>query len=281
MTRPFRAIILILLVFIVPDALGAQQASGMKDESKERAKPRTELKRVQADSVTINLPEGITKDQADAILNELRQIRKLLEKQDAQLGHALAAPPVAAPERVQMSVGSAWKSIGRADAPVTVIEFTDYQCTYCKQFHSRTFADLKRNYIDTGKVRWVTRDLPLEIHPYALKAAEASLCAGDQGKYWELHEALLSSDAPPNDEVIKELVAGLSLDLQNFQTCLDSEKHKVEVQREAAEATTLQITHTPTFVVAKTARDKLHGTVILGAQPLATFQVAIETLLKN
>jgi protein-disulfide isomerase len=97
-----------------------------------------------------------------------------------------------------------------------------------------------------------------------LKAAEASRCAGDQGKYWELHDGLLSSDAPPNDEVIKNLAEGLSLDLKNFQTCLDSEKHKAEVQKEAAEATTLQIIHTPTFVVAKSAKDKLNGVVMAG-----------------
>src|SRR5260370_38970984 len=103
MSRALSALILILLVFIFPALLQAQQTSGTKDQTKEASKPKTEAKRVQADSVTINLPEGITKDQADAILNELRQIRQLLEKQDAQLQHVLAPSVVApaTPERVQ------------------------------------------------------------------------------------------------------------------------------------------------------------------------------------
>jgi len=282
MSRLLRAMIAILLLVIAADA-AAQQSSGAKDETKEASKSKTDVKRVEAGSVTINLPEGISRDQADAILNELRQIRQLLERQEAQLKSVVAPSmaPAPEPERVQLSVASTWNSIGRAEAPITIVEFTDYQCPYCKQFYTTTFTKIKKNYIDTGKVRWVTRDLPLQIHPYALKAAEASRCAGDQGKYWEMHDALLSSDAPPSDDVIKKLVAGLSLDLKNFQRCLDSEKYRAEVQKDAAEAITLQITHTPTFVVGKSAKGKLDGMRIQGAQPFAAFQTPIDVLLKD
>lgn len=229
--------------------------------------------------------DAITKEQADAIVSELRLIRQLLEKQQVQLAAAIApkpapAPAPAPPEKVQMSVGSGWYAIGRADAPVTLVEFGDYQCPFCKQFHTAAYAELKKNYIDTGKVRFVSRDLPLEFHPFALKAAEAVRCAGDQNKYWELRDALYADSAPPSDDVIKKAVESLNLDAKGFQACMQSDKYKTEVQKDATEAATLQISGTPTFVLAKSAKDKLDGVRIVGAQPFATFQAAIDGLLK-
>jgi protein-disulfide isomerase len=228
--------------------------------------------------------DAVTKEQADAIVGELKQIRQLLEKQQVQLALAVAPKPAATPappEKVQMNVGDGWYAIGRADAPVTLVEFADYQCPFCKQFHTAAYAELKKNYIDTGKVRFVSRDLPLEFHPLALKAAEAARCAGDQNKYWELRDALYANAAPPNDEVIKKAAESLSLDEKGFRACLDSDKYKADVQKDAGEAATLQISGTPTFVLAKSAKDKLNGVRIVGAQSFATFQAAIDGLLKT
>lgn len=275
--------ILIFPFLILTAAAVAQQSDTTKGGIKTSPQSKAEVKSVQAGSAETKKAEGMTRDQADAILNELRQIRQLLEKQQALLARAVE-PPVTAPptpERVQMSVESGWHSLGRADAPVTIIEFTDYQCPYCKRFHSGTFEELKKSYIDTGKVRWVIYDLPLKIHPLALNAAEAALCAGDQGKFWELHDMLLSTDAPPDDGLIEKSAEGLSLDIKGLQSCLKSGKYSAEVQKEGAQATALQIIHTPTFLVAKSTKDKLDGVVILGAQPFATFQSAIDALLKN
>ena len=104
--------------------------------------------------------------------------------------------------------------------------------------------------------------------------------AGDQQKYWELRDALYTNSALPSDDVIKEAVETLALDAKGFQACLDSDKYKAEVQKDASEAAALQISGTPTFVLAKTARDKLDGVRIVGAQPFAAFQSAIDGLLK-
>jgi len=227
---------------------------------------------------------GISQEQADSIVTELKQIRQLLEKQQVQLARVMAPQqpgPPPPPEKVQMSIGNGWYALGRADAPVTLVEFADYQCPYCKRFHTDAYAELKKNYIDTGKVRFVSRDLPLEFHPYAMKAAEAARCAGDQQKYWELRNALFVNAAAPTDDVIKQASASLLPDAKAFQTCLESGKYKADIQKDASDAATLQISGTPTFVLAKSSKDKLDGIRIVGAQPFSTFQSAIDRLLKT
>lgn len=229
-------------------------------------------------------PQGISKEQADAILNELRQIRLLLERQQALSARGVGSQPYTPPppQKVQMNVDGGWRSIGRADAPVTIVEFTDMQCPSCRKFHTDAYAELKKIYIDTGKVRFISRDLPLEqLHPYALKAAEAARCAGDQNKFWEYRSAIFSDGTALNDELLKKSAEGLSLDMKAFQACLDSEKYKADVQKDAQEAVKLQIMATPTFVLAKSTKDKLDGIRMAGAQSFATFQSTIESLLKN
>src|SRR5262245_41431233 len=119
---------------------------------------------------------GITQQQATEILNELRQIRMLLEKQAKPAG-----PPPEQITKARLNLEGV-AMIGNKDAPITIVEFTDYQCPFCQRFHVTTFADLKKNYIDTGKVRFYSRDMPLDFHPNAMRAAQASRCAGDQNQ---------------------------------------------------------------------------------------------------
>ncbi len=276
MKRFFNATILILPVLILAAAAAAQQSSTTKDE----AKKSPEAKSVQAGSVTINMPEGMNKGQADAILNELRQIRQLLEKQQ-NLGAQDAAHTAQPPQKVRMSMSKDWHSIGNCDAPVTIVEFADYQCPFCKDFHTTAFSDLKKNYIDTGKVRFVSRDLPLDFHPFAMKAATASLCADDQGKYWEMRDALISNSADLSPGALLKYAQGLSLDMNSFRICLDSGKHKSEIQKDQADAAVLNISGTPTFVLGRTSGGTLNGLVLVGTQPYSTFDSAIQQALKG
>ena len=135
--------------------------------------------------------QGMTQEQAAAILEELKQIRLLLER---NLRHESAhvTPPAPAPDReVTLPAVEAYE-LGRSDAPLTLVEFTDYECSFCRQYHISTFEQLKRNYIDTGKLRYVSRDFPLDFHKLAFGAANAARCAGEQGKYWELRHAVRS-----------------------------------------------------------------------------------------
>ena len=114
-----------------------------------------------------------------------------------------------------------------------------------------------------------------------VSGALAARCAGDQGKYWELRDALYANATPPNDDAIKTAVESLALDSKGFQSCLDSNKYKADVQKDASEAATLQISGTPTFILAKSAKDKLDGVRIVGAQPFASFDAAIQQMLKT
>jgi protein-disulfide isomerase len=135
---------------------------------------------------------GITREQANQILEELKEIRHLLEKQSRPMA---PAPVKTVPQTGKMRVEGGF-SLGSRDAPLTIVEFTDYECQFCRQFESTTFAELRKKYVDTGKVRFVIRDFPLiSIHRSAMQAAEASRCAGDQGKFWPMHDALFSG--PP------------------------------------------------------------------------------------
>ena len=266
----------ILVIAAIAVALGGQPYASAQGTT---AKPATTSKSVKAESVTINMPEGMTRDQADAILNELKSIHQVLLTQ--QNANAVKVAPAAAPvsDKVQMKLASGWYSIGRDDAPVTLVEFTDYQCPFCRKYQTDTFAELKKNYIDTGKVRFISRDLPLDFHPYAQKAAEAARCAGDQNKYWELRDHMITNSADLSQDAILKMAQSDSLDMASFRACLDADKHKAEIQKDAADAGALGISGTPTFVIGKTAKDEIAGVRIVGAVPYSVFDSTIKDLL--
>jgi protein-disulfide isomerase len=256
-------------------------ASAGLSQQAAKPKPAETSKAVKAESVTINMPEGMTKDQADAILNELKAIHQLLLNPPATKT-AAAAPAPAAPtsDKVKMSVGTGWYSMGRDDAPVTMVEFTDYQCPFCRRFEADSFAQLKKEYIDTGKVRFVSRDLPLDFHPNAPAAAMAARCAGDQHKFWEMRDAMMLDTATDlGPESILKYGQKTNLEMTAFRTCLSDKKYTEAIKKDTADAGTLGISGTPSFVIGKTAKDEIAGVRIVGAVPYTVFDSAIKDLL--
>src|ERR1035438_3579240 len=258
-----------LFLILWAAAVGAKTSpAGKPVSSTPGVSPTTrpaESKSVKAESVTINMPEGMTKDQADAILNELKAIHQLLLNPPATRT-AVAAPAVPPSDKVKMSVGTGWYALGRDDAPVTVVEFTDYQCPFCRRFETDTFAQLKKDYIDTGKVRFVSRDLPLDFHPNAPAAAMAARCAGEQHKFWEMRDAMMldtATDLGP-DSILK-YGQKTNLDMTAFGGCLKDKKYTSAIQKDAADAGALGIRGTPRFVIGKTAKDENAGIRIVGA----------------
>jgi protein-disulfide isomerase len=215
---------------------------------------------------------AINRQQADEILNELRAIRQLLEKQNRPAGSDQVPPTLGSPRTGRLRLEGGY-SLGSKDAPITIVEFTDYQCSYCRAFESATFSEIRKKYIDTGKVRLVIRDFPLvDIHADAMGAAEAAHCAGDQGKFWPMHEALFSDQSKLGKNGLIDSAEKLGLDMGIFRTCLESGNHKLEIQNDQEQASSLQIRATPSFLIGKTSGKELSGTIIVGAAPLSAFE---------
>src|SRR5262249_6631033 len=157
----------------------------------------------------------------DQILQELRQIRQLLEKQGAK-----AAPPEDQPTKAKIADLSGVSMLGSKDAPLTIVEYTDYQCPFCQRFHLASFPEIKTNYIDTGKVRFFSKDLPLDFHANAMRAAQAGRCGGDQGKFWELRDVMAMNPDKLDLENIVGFANNLKLDSKVLRTCVESGKYK-------------------------------------------------------
>jgi protein-disulfide isomerase len=162
----------------------------------------------------------------------------------AGLAGCATTPPVhdSAPELM---------ALGRADAPLALIEFADYQCPYCARFHANVLPRLKSEYIDTGKLRLLFKDLPLSMHREALPAARAARCAGAQGKFWPMNEALFANQARLGPALYARLAEGLGLDVEAFKACVGNFLTQQLVQRDADDAHRIGINSTPTFVLGR------------------------------
>ena len=218
---------------------------------------------------------GITRQQADQILNELRQIRQLLEKQER--GAAPQAQPPAKPSRATLNLEGV-AMMGSKDAPLTIVEYTDYQCPFCQRFHVTAFTELKKNYIDTGKVRFYSRDLPLDFHPNAMRAAMSGRCAADQGQFWKLRDMMGANPDKLDMDHIAGFAGDLKLDTKTFRECVENGKYKAAVQADVLEAMKVGAQGTPTFVVGKSTANGVEGEVVEGALPFAAFDQKLKDL---
>jgi protein-disulfide isomerase len=161
--------------------------------------------------------------------------------------------------------------LGSKDAPLTIVEYTDYQCPFCQRFHLAAYPEIKKTYIDTGKVRFYSKDLPLDFHPNAMRAAQAARCAGEQGKFWELRDTMGANPDKLDMGHIIGFAAGLKLDTQKIQECMNSEKYKDSVQADVAEAMRLGASGTPAFIVGKSTGNGVDGELVVGAMPYSMF----------
>lgn len=199
---------------------------------------------------------------------------------------AAIAPTAAEPTSATVSVDDD-PVLGNADAPVTIVEFSDYECPFCKRHYDQTHTQLVKNYVDTGKVKIVFRDLPLSFHdPMATTEAIAANCAREQGgdaAYWKLHDKMFSETTSNGTGLTKDQLNQFAteqgLNVTNFKTCVDSEKFKDEVTKDLADAGAAGATGTPSFVIGKTG-SQVSGKLVVGAQPYSVFQAEIDALLQ-
>jgi protein-disulfide isomerase len=226
-------------------------------------------------AVAVAAAEPMTKEQGDAILQELRLMRQALERVTQPPPPPQAMPVDNTPVEVRVKDAMA---MGKADAPLTMVAFVDYECPFCRRFDVDTFPRIKKEFIDAGKLRYVVRDLPLEFHPRAQKASEASHCAADQGRYWEMRDVLVQNQQKLDPESLVGHAKGLGLSEGDFRKCLDSGKHAAPVKASLDEARKLGVSGTPTFVIGKTGGDALKGVKVIGALPFAVFEQKLNEL---
>lgn len=171
-------------------------------------------------------------------------------------------------------------AMGNKNAKVAVIEFSDYQCPFCRTFWRDSLPQLKKEYIDTGKVRFVYRDFPLSFHPMAAVSAQAAECAEEQGRYWEMHDKIFSEQDEKGQGTVQFTVQELKgwafevgLDANKFNKCLDSEKYKLEVEKDFNDGSVAGVSGTPTFFI--------NGRSVVGTQPYSVLKNIIEEELKK
>jgi protein-disulfide isomerase len=217
----------------------------------------------------------------DTVEGTVRSLEKQVSELNAMLRGKLPPSPSGEVPPFEFTVAGA-PSKGMNAANVVLIEFSDFQCPFCGRHAKTAYQELQRQFVETGKVRYVFLNLPLEnLHPFAFKAAEAAACAGDQGRFWEMHDRLF---ADQQSLAVTDLLNDgqmLGLDQAKFQSCLIDGKMTATVRKDMAEARRLGLTGTPAFLIGEVKPD---GTVtvasrINGAQPFHVFQAALETSL--
>lgn len=222
--------------------------------------------------------ESLTKD-VETLKKDVAELKQFVEK---------ARPPtrqVKPFEAADVTVSGS-PSRGSASAPVTIVEFTDYRCPFCRRHANDTLPQIVKDYVDTGKVRYVVREMPLKsLHPDADKLAQAVQCAGEQGKYWEMHDRFFQGTNKPDPKNLKEDVKAVKLKAKAFNACMESNRFAAKVDNDVAEGAKLGVNGTPSFFLGKTdAGDsgKIRATQMLrGAQPYSAFQQAIDKLLEE
>jgi protein-disulfide isomerase len=251
--------VLAAVLVIATIALSAAPASTQSSE---------ELKALRQELEAIKEGQG-------RLQKDVQEIKAIL-----QGARAAAQPPQVQPQNVVLTLDGE-PAKGDKSARVVLVEFTDYQCPFCGRYVRDAYAQIEAEYIKTGKLRYVIREFPLEsIHPQAFKAAEAALCAGDQGKYWEMHDRLFANQRALAPEQLSAHAQAVGADGAKFDECLQRGVKVAKVRKDLDDGLKAGVTGTPAFFVGvadggtvKVAR------VVKGAVPFAAFKEAIDAVL--
>jgi protein-disulfide isomerase len=233
-------------------------------------------------------PQNPTADRIQALevtQRELQQQMAILQKQLEELKALIqlrAAGPAGPPPVTGLVLPPGGATRGNAQARLTMIEYTDFECPFCARYARESYPQIMRDFVDTGRVRYMVRHLPLEsIHPSARLAAQAAECARQQGKFWDLHDRLFANPQALGRAELERTAETLGLAMPAFRQCVDSPAAAEVVTRDLEEAMRAGVAATPSFVIGTTQPD---GSVralrrLSGAQPYAAFKAALEGLL--
>jgi protein-disulfide isomerase len=186
------------------------------------------------------------------------------------------APVAPDPEQVRKDLKMGhFPAAGNENAKVAIVEFSDFECPFCGRFYSDTLPQLRKDYIDTGKVKLYYRHYPLPFHPKAISLAHIAECANDQGAFWKMHDKIFDNNSTVSnmtDEQFKQWGADLGLDTVKFNNCYDNKTHQKDIDEDNAAGRKVGVSGTPTFYI--------NGKQLVGAQPYAAFKAAIDEALK-
>ena len=172
-------------------------------------------------------------------------------------------------------------ALGSPQAPLTIVEFSDFECPYCQRFHADVLPKLRQSYIDTGLVRFVHKDLPLPFHQQAIPAAAAARCAAEQNNYWSLYAALFDQQTCLSCKGVVAIAAEQGFNPRSLQACMQTTATRTQINANISEAALHNIRATPTFVIGPTLPNGKHqGDVIEGALPWPRFKALIDQKLK-
>ena len=194
-------------------------------------------------------------------------------------------PTTQAVEPVKISIDND-PIIGNPDAPITIVEFSDFQCPFCARFHTQTLPSILEEYVEQGKVKLIFRDFPIQsIHPNALPASVAAECANDQNKFREMHDALFENQNNWNRletvdalSLFSQYASEMQLDQESFDSCLTSGKHIPEIQNDLNDGRDYGVSGTPGFFVGN---DQIGFVELKGAQPFESFKKVIDAQLNS
>ena len=209
-----------------------------------------------------------------------RELESLIAVSRNSRDARLSSPVEDVPPFVVNVTGAA--AIGSPDAKTAVIEYSDFQCPFCGAYAKQAYRELQRQFVSTGKVIYFFRNFPLEdIHPQALKAAEAAECVRESGRFWDMHDRLFTNQGALALSDLTAHARALGVEMSPFQACLTEGQTTAKVRAEQAEARRLGIAGTPTFLLG---RIESGGRVrvtrkIVGSQPIEIFGAALQTML--
>ncbi len=217
-----------------------------------------------------------TRQELQGIRGELRQIRENLESDDSD-GPDKPDSPLA--QNTVYFNFSGFPALGNPRATLVMVEFTDFQCPYCARYQTTTFAQLKKAYVDTQRLRYVIVDFPLDFHPLAFKAAEAAQCGDQQGKYWPMHDKLFQATPHLEPPRLLEMAKEAGLDVPRFKTCLDQSTTADRVRKGLSQGEALGVDGTPSFVIGRAEGSVVRGRMLVGAYPTQVFEEVIQSHL--
>jgi protein-disulfide isomerase len=222
-------------------------------------------------------------EEVTALRESVKNLSEQLADLTMYLRTVLPPSPVVEIEPVDVSIDKVPMQ-GKPTARLVFIEFSDFECSFCAQYAQTAYRQILSEFVETGQIQYVSRNLPLaQLHPQALKAAEAAECAGRQGQFWQMHERLFANQKMFNLNTFALQARDLGLKESEFEDCLSGGLTASRIQEDLAEAQRLGITGTPTFLVGYRATDKSVRAThrIIGAQPFHVFQMILRFLLSK